>query len=1111
MPPIESTSSALVDAGALPSHPGLEQLLQALRTRESVAAGGLWGASQALILASLCRRAQGPWLALVSTEAEAEAFVEDLEAFGAEPALLAAREETVHGSREPGRRTAEVDVDSVRRRLQVAQELAGAPERRPRLIVASVLSFLQPIPDPQVLERERLELARGQRLDLEALLRRLVDHGYSRQPLVERPGEVSLRGDIFDIFPLAADLPVRVELFDEEVESLRRFDPVLQTSVETLESVALSLASDPGGVEDGGGVLPVTLLAPTTVCVEIEPLRVEDRAEGLRIQSASHQRALLALRQAFAQRRRLALQSLPARELGSVQFETRSIQALTAGIRQAPELLREALRGGARVIVACRTPAEEHRFRQVLEEAGGVEGLETRVGGVSKGFRLPALQLVLVNHRELAGLTGARKASSPRGVHKTRALQSFFELKPGDFVVHAVHGLALYRGLQRMARGGGEEEHLHLEFAEEVSLFVPASRVDLVQRYIGSGSTLGKKKGALPMPALDRIGGQTFRKRREKVERALFDLAAELLEVQAKRELNKRRPWVADAELVRDLIGSFPYVDTVDQAQADREITSDLISERPMDRLLCGDVGFGKTEIALRAAFRVAAAGGQVAVLVPTTVLAHQHLDTFRERLADFPVQVASLSRTLADKETKEVLERVASGEIDILIGTHRLLSKDVTFKDLGLLIVDEEQRFGVTHKEHFKALRAAVDILTLSATPIPRTLHMSLSGVRDISALSVPPPGRQEIDTLLLESDDDARIREAILREKNRGGQVFFLHNRVQSIHGVARRLMGLVPECSFAVGHGQMGARELERVMDAFTHGEADVLVATTIVENGLDIPAAGTIFIDEADHFGLAELHQLRGRVGRGQHKASCYLLLERYKPVRDVARERLKALEEMNQLGAGFQISMKDLEIRGAGNILGPQQSGHIAAVGYDMYCRLLKVTIERMRAGLTSESLATDAELTPGVELELGLRAFLPQTWIPSQDTRLEILRSLDLVHTDEEAEAAASSLRDRFGRIPPEAEALLRQFRLRGHLLPLGITRLAWRDEAYLIEYQDRLALEGLAAQGVEIRQLRTGVAHLMIPRRIREPQAALAWLEDLLKTPQSRTQPSPA
>jgi transcription-repair coupling factor (superfamily II helicase) len=663
-----------------------------------------------------------------------------------------------------------------------------------------------------------------------------------------------------------------------------------------------------------------------------------------------------------------------------------------------------------------------------------------------------------------------------------------------------VHGVALFLGLLRMERNGGEEEHLHLHFADDVAVYVPASRIDLVQRYVGSGSAA---------PPLDKVGGHVFRRRKEKVERALLDLAAELLEVQAKRELKHRQAWKVDADLQAELVGSFPFVDTKDQATADREIGGDLASPRPMDRLLCGDVGFGKTEIALRAAFRVVTGGAQVAVLVPTTVLAHQHYEVFRERFSEFPVEVGVLSRTVTGKVERETLARLSRGEIDVLVGTHRILSSDVAFKELGLLIVDEEQRFGVTHKEHFKRLRAEIDLLTLTATPIPRTLHMSLTGLRDISALSEPPEGRQEIETLLVWSQERGLVREALLREKNRGGQAFFLHNRVQSIERVARELAVLVPECNYAIGHGQMSGRELERVMDSFSRGDVDVLVSTTIVENGIDIPSAGTILIDDADHFGLAQLHQLRGRVGRGRHKAYCYLLLDRTKSLPEAAKQRLKALEELTHLGAGFQISMRDLELRGAGNILGPEQSGHIAAVGYDMYCRLLKSTVERMSLGAGSREelaqlipAAVTAELEESaVELELGVQAYLPADWIPTQDARLEILRRLALIHDEHEAAQALELLRDRFGRVPREAENLVRTFLLRCKLSALGVTRLLFRGESYVLDFRDRVALEGaFAGRRVELTPMKTGRARLAIPIGQRTGEAALAWLEELLK-----------
>jgi len=1070
------TSPTVLDAAALATFPELDRLIERLAKRRA-SGGNLWGSSQALVLAALAARQTGPWLAIASTDAEAQAFAEDLAAFGAPAEWLPAREDG-----------ASPDAETLRVRLRVAQRLAGPAERRPRIVVASVLSLLQPVPSPTDLERDYLHLQLHQRLEPEDLLQRLVAAGYVRAPLSEKPGEVSLRGEILDFFPFASDLPLRIEMFGEEIESLRTFDPLDQRSVESLPRIEVCVAADAGSVEEGSGMIPAASLPAGAVFVRIEPLRIEDRAEGLRIRSPAHARAFVRHTEIAERHAQLDLQSLPA----EIDFGARSVQALSVGIREAPRALRQVALDGSRVIVACRNAAEEHRFHEILAEAGGVAGVETRIGAVGKGFRLPSLALVVVNHRELAGVLGRRAPPRPPPAHRVRAIQSFFELKPGDLVVHAVHGLARFAGLKRLERNGGEEEHLHLLFADEVSLYVPSSRIDLVQRYVGAGTA---------ELSLDRIGGQSFRRRKEKVERALFDLASELLEVQARRALKKREAWRSDPELVRDMVGSFPYADTADQVEVDGEIAADLASERPMDRLLCGDVGFGKTELAVRAAFRVVSGGGQVAVLVPTTVLAQQHYETFRERLADFPVEIAELSRYVEGRQEKETLARLETGSVDVVVGTHRILSSDIRFKNLGLVVVDEEQRFGVAHKEHFKKLRAEIDVLTLSATPIPRTLHMSLSGVRDISALTLPPEGRQEIETELGYSDQAELLREAILREKNRGGQVFFLHNRVGSIAGVAARLAHLLPECSFAVGHGQMGARELQRVMDAFTRGDVDVLVATTIIESGIDIPTAGTIIIDDADQFGLAELHQLRGRVGRGAHKAHCYLLVERGKPLREEARARLKALEEMNQLGAGFAISMKDLEIRGAGNILGPQQSGHIAAVGYDMYCRLLKRAVESLQSGANVETALQESADEGGVELELGLRAFLPEDWIPDARTRLEIHRSLSEIRSDEDAEKAAAMLKDRFGRVPKEAHALLRVLRLKGALEKLSIRRLSWRDGLYLVEYEDRVALErGLDLRDAELRPVRTGVAHLQLPERARAPEAALAWFEGLLK-----------
>ncbi len=1071
------------------------RVFRALDQTGRASIGNVWGAAQAFVGIQLTRDiadqagrgAALPIVYLTSTDGEAEAFVADLAAFG-----QAARQVP---AREAGASRGGADAGSVRSRLRTAQDLAGNAADRPRVLVASVLALLQPIPRLRDLQAEFVTLAVGQRLEVQKLLDRVIRAGYTREPLAESPGQVSLRGDILDVFPFASEEPLRIEMFEDEIESLRTFDPEEQRSTAQHTVLEVCLASDAGGIEEGGGTSLMELLPEDAIYVRIEPLRIEEKASRLGVRSAMHEKALERLRSSLAKHRILDLQSLPGED---VSLDTRSVQGLSSGVlAAAPELAQLAAKG-TRVIVACLTAAERDRMAGQFEKARAA-AVELRVGFVSRGFRAPPWDLLVIGSHELKGTLGARKKASTRAhQHKVRALQSFFELRPGDLVVHAVHGLSRYRGLERMKRGTGEEEHLHLVFAGDVSLFVPASRIDMVQRYIGAGGS-----GV----ALDKIGGQSFRKRKEKVEQGLFDLASELIEVQAKRQLRKRPAWNGDPSLVQQFLDEFPYVDTPDQVEASTEIERDLGSPRPMDRLLCGDVGFGKTEIAVRAAFRVVAGGGQVAVLVPTTILAQQHLDTFRSRMADFPMQVRGLSRYTTPKEKKETLAGLANGSVDVVIGTHRVLSKDVKFKHLGLVVIDEEQRFGVTHKEHFKKLRAGVDMLTLTATPIPRTLHMSLSGIRDISALNEPPPGRQEIDTILGYRDDDETVTTALRRELDRGGQVFFLHNRVTSIESVAAHLRSLVPDARYAIGHGQMPAAELRGVMEAFRKGEIDVLIATTIIENGVDVPTANTIVIDDADHFGLAELHQLRGRVGRGSVKAHCYLLVEKHKPLRQQARERLKALEEMNHLGAGFGIAVKDLELRGAGNVLGPQQSGQIAAVGYDMYCRLLKLTVERLSSGEVDDRDRPRFEETEaGCELEIGLRAYLPDAWIEKPDARLDALRAMSQCEDRESLDDAFRGLVDRYGKAPAEAKDLVRLFALKQPLDAAGVRHLAWHEDRYVLQYRDAVAFEFLFAgqtlkgRRLDIRRIKPGVAHLVPPSHLAGKSIqAVAWFEKLI------------
>jgi transcription-repair coupling factor (superfamily II helicase) len=601
----------------------------------------------------------------------------------------------------------------------------------------------------------------------------------------------------------------------------------------------------------------------------------------------------------------------------------------------------------------------------------------------------------------------------PRRQVESRAIDSFLDLHEGDLVVHVSHGIARYRGMHLLEKHGQAEEHLILEFQGGTRIYVPASKIDLVQKYVGAGQS---------DPQLSKYGGTGWQRKKEKVEAAVLDLASEMIELQALREAQPGIACPPDTEWQAEFEAAFPYEETADQLTTLGEIKRDMGRSRPMDRLVCGDVGYGKTELAVRAAFKAIDNGKQVAVLVPTTVLAEQHFRTFSERLAEYPFVVEGLSRFRSAGEQRRIVERLAEGGIDVIIGTHRLVSADVRFKDLGLVIIDEEQRFGVEHKERLKRLRQTVDVLTLTATPIPRTLHLALLGIRDISNLETPPRDRLAIETRIVRFDPQL-VRHAIVRELNREGQVFFVHNRVHNIKEVADRVQQIVPEARIVIAHGQMPEHELEQAMLRFVRREADVLVATTIIESGLDIPNANTIFINQADNYGLADLHQLRGRVGRYKHRAYAYLLLDSDRSITPTAARRLKAIEEFTELGAGFKIAMRDLEIRGAGNILGTEQSGHIAAVGYELYCQLLEDAVRRLR----NLPLKTPLEVTA----DLPWPAFLPRDYVPGQRLKIEAYRRLARVRKLERLADFQNELRDRFGPVPEPAEWLLRLAELR--------------------------------------------------------------------------------
>ncbi len=1052
----------------LPEFRDLEEGLARLRPGEALDAGGLWGASLSLVLGALSRKT--PLIVVVPDDEAGQDLKEDLELFGLpgeESALFPTLDLDEEGEPDPVTfRERWIALDEIRREVTI--------------LILPLPALAQPLPAPGTLEDRQVRLETGAPLDLEELVRRALREGFQRVPLVAAPGEVSLRGDILDIFPFAAQHPVRVEVLDGEVESLRLFDPESQRSIQVLSSKEVLLL--PGGPQAPRKERTslFSWLGPgwrERLLVRVEPGLLAEREKSLASSDPEGRAYLEEGRRFFSTLRTLSLQALPAGK--GPDFQVLQVPPPARG--DDPLARLSSLRMGTTLLV-FRTEGEMGRLEERLPEPRP-EGLLFRVGRLSKGFRFPALDLAAFTHDELEGLRPLPRPGKTVDV-PTRAVRGFFELAKGDLVVHAVHGIARFQGIRPIEKGGVPEDHLELEFDGGVRLFVPVSRIDLVQKYVGSGQA---------SPRLDRLGGKGFSRRKESVRKALMDMAAELLEIQAARNRSPGIAFPPDDEMQRAFERAFPYKDTPDQVKTMEEIKKDMISPRPMDRLVCGDVGFGKTELAMRAAFKAVMGGTQVAILVPTTVLAQQHFETFRSRMADWPVRVEVLSRFRTPREQARIVKETARGGVDILIGTHRLLSPDISFKNLGLVIVDEEQRFGVAHKEKLKKLRALVDVLTLTATPIPRTLHMSLLGLRDISALTTPPAGREEIATLLRPRTPDL-IRSGIRKELLRGGQVFFLHNRVQSIEMVERELKSLVPEARIVVGHGQMPERRLEKAMETFVSGKADILLSTSIIESGLDIPRANTIFIDRADRFGLADLHQLRGRVGRYRNKAYAYLLYDPLNPPKGDAALRLKALEELSGLGAGFAIAMKDLEIRGAGNILGPQQSGHIASVGYDMYCRLLEAASATLR-GETPKPLETE------LELDLGVPAWIPPDYIPSESLRIEALRSMEEAGRKGKAAEALREFRDRYGPPPAPVVNLARLFALRPPLENERVRRLRFdRADRFVLRHPP-----GRPPRGEWIRPFRAtrmvgpGETHLLLPLDRPTPAEALAFLEDCL------------
>jgi transcription-repair coupling factor (superfamily II helicase) len=1030
-----------------------------------------------------------------------ESFQQDLDTwFGSAPLFYPAWEILPHEDKLP---PADVISDRLQTLVALCGE-TKVQSPKSKVVVTNVVALLQKTFAPDDLKNRTRKFQRGEKIAPLDLIDFLEEQGYEPEAQVSQKGEIALRGGILDVFPPTSPWPVRLEFFGDELESLREFDPQTQISRGEISEIIIPPAGEIGILKKGSaavpsavfGVSPKTHLATLldylpreTIFLFCGPEQLSFHADKYESQIPANDPFFISWPDFLAELNRRHFTSvemfedtnigeanLPS-EIHHLKFE--SLDAFRPLAERAPEphiaeaqrreffaQLHRWLRQVYAVHVFCNNDGERQRFEEIWEELDVVSNLrpdhpayranatpQIQIGSLTRGFICDEAKLVVVTDAEIFGRYKIQRPRRQKSSHALAARSAldidFTDLEESDYVVHLQHGIGRYLGLQSMPVGRGTRgvdsatpitqlstECLVIEYAANdpaqpaPKLYVPVSESHLVSKYVGAGKA---------NPPLNTLGGTRWNKAKEHAERAVRDVASEMLRIQAVRETQAGYACKPDTQWQREFESAFIFEETPDQITAIAKTKSDMEKPKPMDRLICGDVGFGKTEVAIRAAFKAVMGGKQVAMLVPTTVLAQQHFTTFRERMADYPIRVELLSRYRTPREQDLVVKNLAAGAVDIVIGTHRIVQEDITFKDLGLVVIDEEQRFGVLHKEKFKRLRTLVDVLTLSATPIPRTLYLALTGARDMSTIQTPPHDRLPVETVATQYDERL-IRDAIQRELARGGQVFFLHNRVSTIETVRAKLQTLVPHAKIVVGHGQMNSDELEEVMTKFVNGDADVLLSTTIIESGLDIPNANTIIIDRADRFGLSDLYQLRGRVGRYKHQAYAYLLLPRHASLLTDVRKRISAMKQYASLGSGFKIAMRDLEIRGAGNLLGAEQSGHITAVGFELYCQLLKQSVSSLKGEKIKPRVEVEVKLD-FLEMNerreaLGARraekassptphASLSEKYISEPHHRIEIYRKLAQANEKSALENLQKELRDRFGPLPPQVELLL--------------------------------------------------------------------------------------
>lgn len=1087
--------------------------MQTLHDGLAATVDGAWRSSASLVGATLGLHVPGTLCIVLAHPRDLDAWDEDLASFsGLRPVTFPAWDAL------PGPETLLDEIGG--KRLRVLRQLES--DQPPKLLLTTIQALLQPVPNREQLAQHRKRLRVGQEVDLEAFVAWLVEQGFQRMEAIEIPGEFSRRGGILDVFSPDAEAPYRIEFVGDEIESIRQFSPETQRSLGDVPAVEITAQGQRApGHELRGHLCDYLPARSWTMPVELGDL---EEAGKQYLERTSDITGLFSIPGVFRQLVSFPSIRLASMPTGSVEttyhLRAESVERFSGDVTKVRDELDTAATNDF-VLIACHNEAEKKRLGDIFASGRlAQEGrLQLVIGYVHAGFRLLMLDaaengvavsakpqaagIVVLGDHELFHRDAARSIL-PRRQLESRAIDSFLELQEDDLVVHLSHGIARYRGMHVLEKNGQREEHLILEFSGGTRVYVPASKIDLVQKYVG---------GAKSDPELSKLGGVSWQRKKERVQAAVLDLASEMLELQAARESTPGVALPPDSDWQREFDAAFPYQETTDQLTTISEIKRDMEKPRPMDRLICGDVGYGKTELAMRAAFKAIDNGSQVAVLVPTTVLAEQHYRTFSQRMAEYPFSIEVISRFRSGAEQKRILKRLEEGAIDIIIGTHRIVSNDVKFKELGLVIIDEEQRFGVEHKERLKKLRQTVDVLTMTATPIPRTLHLSLLGIRDISNLETAPAGRLAIETRIVRFDPQL-VRHAIMRELNRDGQVYFVHNRVHNIHEVAGQLKQIVPEANIVVGHGQMDEHELEDAMVKFVQKQADILVATTIIESGLDIPNANTMFINQADIYGLADLHQLRGRVGRYKHRAYAYLLLDPDRAITPNASRRLKAIEEFTELGAGFKIAMRDLEIRGAGNILGTQQSGHIAAVGYELYCSLLENAVRSLK----NMPVKTHMEVT----IDLPWPAVLPRDYVPGQKLKIEVYRRLSRVRKLEQLGDFRQELRDRYGPIPPIVEWLLRLAELRILASRWQIAEVhlegKWEHPAgpgepqpiiatppvdLVLEYRNRRKIEQLAKRaGDRVRIVDAKSAYFRLPPEEYDPLTLYSAIKHLLRLP---------